>query len=67
MHIMFMAQCYAPEDVSAAVLITELAEDLVNRGHRAMVTGAPNILAGFSMVSNKIVKLNGGTASVIRT
>ena len=34
MHIMFMAQCYAPEDVSAAVLITELATDLAKRGHR---------------------------------
>jgi colanic acid biosynthesis glycosyl transferase WcaI len=43
MHIMFMAQCYAPEDVSAAVLITELATDLAKRGHRVtMVTGAPN-------------------------
>jgi colanic acid biosynthesis glycosyl transferase WcaI len=40
---MFMAQCYAPEDVSAAVLITELATDLSRRGHRVtMVTGAPN-------------------------
>ncbi len=43
MHIMFMAQCYAPEDVSAAVLITELATDLVRRGHQVtVVTGAPN-------------------------
>ena len=43
MHIMLMAQCYAPENVSAAVLITELATDLVRRGHRvSMVTGAPN-------------------------
>jgi colanic acid biosynthesis glycosyl transferase WcaI len=43
MHIMFMAQCYAPEDVSAAVLITELATDLVTRGHQVtFVTGAPN-------------------------
>ena len=43
MHIQFMAQCYAPEDVSAAVLITELATDLVKRGHRVtVVTGAPN-------------------------
>jgi colanic acid biosynthesis glycosyl transferase WcaI len=38
-----MAQCYAPEDVSAAVLITELATDLVKRGHQVtFVTGAPN-------------------------
>ena len=34
MRIMFMAQCYAPEDVSAAVLITELATDLVRQGHQ---------------------------------
>jgi len=43
MRIMFMAQCYAPEDVSAAVLITELATDLVRRGHEVtFITGAPN-------------------------
>lgn len=40
---MIMAQCYAPENVSAANLITELATDLIQRGHRVtMVTGAPN-------------------------
>ncbi len=38
-----MAQCYAPENVSAAVLITELATDLVKRGHSVtVITGAPN-------------------------
>lgn len=43
MHILFFAQCYAPEDVSAAVLITELAEDLVQRGHQVtVVTGIPS-------------------------
>jgi colanic acid biosynthesis glycosyl transferase WcaI len=43
MHVMFMAQVYAPEDVSAAVLITELSTDLVKRGHQVtMVTCAPN-------------------------
>jgi colanic acid biosynthesis glycosyl transferase WcaI len=43
MNILFLAQCYAPEDVSAAVLITELATDLVQRGHHVeFVTGAPN-------------------------
>jgi colanic acid biosynthesis glycosyl transferase WcaI len=43
MHVMLMAQCYAPEDVSAAILITELATDLVQRGHQVtVVTGAPN-------------------------
>ncbi len=43
MHILFMAQCYAPENVSAAILITELATDLAKRGHQVtMITGAPN-------------------------
>ena len=43
MRITFMAQCYAPEDVSAAVLITELLTDLAQRGHQVtMVTCAPN-------------------------
>ena len=47
MNIMFMAQCYAPEDISAAVLITELATDLVRRGHQvAFITGAPNYPQG---------------------
>jgi colanic acid biosynthesis glycosyl transferase WcaI len=47
MQILFMAQCYAPEDVSAAVLITELATDLAKRGHRVtIVTGAPNYPQG---------------------
>lgn len=43
MQILFMAQCYAPENISAAVLITELATDLAKRGHQvSVVTGAPN-------------------------
>ena len=43
MRILFMGQCYAPEDVSAAVLITELAVDLARRGHDVtVVTGAPS-------------------------
>lgn len=43
MRILFLGQCYAPEDVSAAVLITELATDLVERGHQVtVVTGAPS-------------------------
>lgn len=47
MNILFMAQCYTPEDVSAAVLITELATDLVKRGHLVtVVTGAPNYPQG---------------------
>jgi colanic acid biosynthesis glycosyl transferase WcaI len=43
MRILFFAQCYAPEDVSGAVLTSELAVDLNNRGHQVtFVTGAPN-------------------------
>lgn len=43
MHILILGQCYAPENVSAAVLIAELASDLVRRGHRVTVaTGAPS-------------------------
>jgi colanic acid biosynthesis glycosyl transferase WcaI len=43
MHIMIMAQVYHPEEVSGAVLITELATDLAKRGHQVtMVTCAPN-------------------------
>jgi len=43
MRIMFMAQLYAPEEISGAVLITELATDLVRRGHEVtFITGAPN-------------------------
>lgn len=47
MNIMLMAQCYAPENVSAAVLITELATDLAKEGHLvSVVTGAPNYPSG---------------------
>lgn len=43
MRILLLAQCYAPENVSAAVLITDLATDLVRRGHEVtVVTGAPS-------------------------
>jgi colanic acid biosynthesis glycosyl transferase WcaI len=57
MHILFLAQCYAPENVSAAILITELAMDLASRGHQVtMVTGAPNYPQGrvFDGYRNKI-------------
>lgn len=44
---MLLTQAYAPEDVSAAVLITELATDLVNRDHHVdIITCAPNYPAG---------------------
>mgnify|MGYP001102409582 CR=1 FL=1 len=42
MRILLMAQHYWPEDVSGAVLATELAEDLAGRGHNvSFVTCAP--------------------------
>ncbi len=42
-----MAQHYAPEEVSGAVLVTELAEDLAQRGHLVtFVTCAPNYPKG---------------------
>lgn len=71
MHIMFMAQCYAPEDVSAAVLISELATDLVKRGHKVtLVTGAPNypygcIFPGYRNRIYHVERLDG--VRVIRT
>jgi colanic acid biosynthesis glycosyl transferase WcaI len=57
MQIMLMAQCYAPENVSAAVLITELATDLVNMGHKVTIaTGAPSYPYGrvFDGYSNRL-------------
>lgn len=71
MHVMFMAQCYAPEDVSAAVLISELATDLVKRGHKvALVTGAPNypygrVFPGYRNRIYQVERLDG--VRVIRT
>lgn len=52
-----MAQHYTPEEVSGAVLATELATDLANRGHQVtFVTCAPNYPQGkvFSGYKNKI-------------
>jgi colanic acid biosynthesis glycosyl transferase WcaI len=43
MRILMLAQHYAPEEVSGAVLATELAEDLAKRGHLVtFLTGAPS-------------------------
>ena len=43
MNIMMMDLVYHPEEVSGAILITELATDLVRRGHKVtMVTCAPH-------------------------
>ena len=71
MRILFMAQCYAPEDVSAAVLITELAVDIVERGHQVtIVTGAPNypqgrVFKGYRNLPCAVEMLDG--VRVIRT
>ncbi len=71
MQILFMAQCYAPEDVSAAVLITELAADLADRGHQVtIVTGAPNypkgrVFKGYRNLPYSVEMLDG--VRVIRT
>lgn len=47
MHILLLAQHFAPEEVSGAVLATELATDLVSRGHQVtFVTCAPNYPQG---------------------
>jgi len=71
MRILFMAQCYAPEDVSAAVLITELATDLVSRGHEVtFITGAPNypqgrVFPGYRNRLYQVERLDG--VRVVRT
>lgn len=65
MRIMLMAQHYAPEEVSGAVLATELAEDLVSRGHQVtFITCAPNypygkVFNGYYNVLYTIEMLNG--------
>ncbi len=47
LRILFFALCYAPEEVSGAVLITELAEDLASRGHEVtIVTAVPSYPLG---------------------
>jgi colanic acid biosynthesis glycosyl transferase WcaI len=71
MRIQFMAQCYAPEEVSAAILITELAVDLARRGHDvSVVTGAPNYPQGrvFDGYRNRLLQAETlGGVRVIRT
>lgn len=60
MHIMLMVQCYAPEEISAAVISTELATDLVTRGHQvSVITIAPNYPYGkvFPGYQNKIYQV----------
>jgi len=47
MKIQFLVMCYAPEEVSGAVLVTELAADLARRGHEVTVVApVPNYPLG---------------------
>ena len=58
MHILIFAQHFFPEEISGAVLATELAKDLVSSGHKvSLVTCAPNHPLGkvFSGYKNKIL------------
>jgi colanic acid biosynthesis glycosyl transferase WcaI len=71
MRILILGQCYAPENVSAAVLITELATDLGRRGHQVtVVTGAPSypygrVFKGYRNRFHTVETLDG--VRVIRT
>jgi glycosyltransferase involved in cell wall biosynthesis len=71
LNILILAQHYAPEEISGAVLATELAEDLVNRGHQVtIVTPAPNypdgvVFSGYRNTLYDSETLNG--VRVIRT
>jgi colanic acid biosynthesis glycosyl transferase WcaI len=60
LRILIIAQHYAPEDVSGAVLGTELATDLVKRGHQVtFLTCAPNYPLGkiFPGYKNRIFSI----------
>jgi colanic acid biosynthesis glycosyl transferase WcaI len=47
MHILMTDQNFAPEEISGAILVTELATDLVRRGHDVtFVTSVPNYPTG---------------------
>lgn len=65
MHLLLMAQHYAPEEVSGAVLATELAEDLAELGHKVtFITGAPSypegrVFAGYRNRFFRVERLNG--------
>lgn len=57
MKILLLAQHFAPEEISGAVLATELATDLVEKGHEVtFVTCAPNYPQGevFPGYQNKL-------------
>jgi len=70
MKILLMAQHYAPEEVSGAVLATELAEGLVARGYQVtFVTCAPSYPLGkvFSGYQNNLYAIeNRNGVKVIR-
>ena len=70
MKILLMAQHYAPEEVSGAVLATELAEGLVERGYQVtFVTCAPSYPLGkvFSGYQNNLYAIeNRNGVKVIR-
>lgn len=60
MHLLLMAQHYAPEEISGAVLATELATDLAERGHQvSFVTCFPNYPQGqvFPGYTNRLYQL----------
>jgi len=71
MKILLMGQHFAPEDVSGAVLATELASDLHKLGHEvSFVTCAPNYPAGvvFPDYQNRLIsKKTMAGVKVIRT
>jgi colanic acid biosynthesis glycosyl transferase WcaI len=70
MKILLMAQHYAPEEVSGAVLATDLAEDLAALGHEVwFITCAPNYPEGkvYQGYLNKLIqKEKCGDVRVIR-
>jgi colanic acid biosynthesis glycosyl transferase WcaI len=71
MRVLFLAQHYAPEQVSGAVLATELAEGLAQRGHDVVfVTCAPSypqgrVFAGYRNRMFQVEELAG--VHVVRT
>jgi colanic acid biosynthesis glycosyl transferase WcaI len=71
MRVLFLAQHYAPEQVSGAVLATELAEGLAQRGHDVvLVTCAPSypqgrVFAGYRNRMFQVEDLDG--VRVVRT
>ncbi len=71
MRIMFLGQHYAPEDVSGAILATELASDLITQAHQvSFITSAPSYPRGevYRGYQNTFLsKQNISKVTVIRT